>query len=236
MRRDLNEKSLQMSKTRNEYDTAEAWLKAAYEALRPDFEAIGKTLPAVIHADFGFTSHGSKKTGISGQFYEGSASTDGISKLIVRCNADDVIAILETVAHQGVHAVVGAEDGHGKAFREVALRIGLEPPMVTSKAGKRLTERLYALAAELGPFPNAKLNFETVGANGKAKHVSDQPKTQENRQLKVECLVDGCGYCARAAAKWLRIGLPLCPVHREPMHPEKPLPVEEVAVLEEGTG
>ena len=46
------------------------------DALRPDFEAIGKTLPAAIHGNFGFTSHGSKKTGITGQYYDGGASTD----------------------------------------------------------------------------------------------------------------------------------------------------------------
>jgi len=224
-----------MSKLRNEFDTAEAWLRAAVDALRPDFEAIGKTLPATMRCDFGFTSHGSKKTGISGQYYDGSASTDNVPKMIVRCSTDDPVAILEAVVHQCDHAVVGVQEGHGKAFREVALRgIGLEPPMRTSKAGKRLSERLHALAAELGPFPNARLNFETIGADGKEKRVADLPKTQENRQLKVECLVEGCGYCARATAKWLRIGLPLCPVHREPMHPEKPLPEVEGANLEEG--
>jgi hypothetical protein len=55
-----------MSKLKNEYDTAEAWLRAAFDALRPDFEAIGKTLPATIRGNFGFTSHGGKKTGITG--------------------------------------------------------------------------------------------------------------------------------------------------------------------------
>jgi hypothetical protein len=222
-----------MSKLKNEFDTDQAWLRAAFDALRPDFEAIGKTLPATVRPYFGFTAHGSKKTGITGQYYDGGASTDTIPKLIIRCNTDDPAAILEAVVHQCVHAVVGVQEGHGKAFREVALRIGLEPPMRTSKAGKRLSDRLHVLSAELGPFPNSRLNFETTGADGKEKRVADQPKKQENRQLKVECLVQGCGYCARAAAKWLRIGLPLCPVHREPMHPEKPLPKEEVADREE---
>lgn len=223
-----------MSKLKNEHDTAEAWLRAAFEGLRPDFEAIGKNLPALIHADFGFTSHGSKKTGISGQYYDAAASTDGIGKLIIRCNNDDPVAILEAVVHQAVHAVVGAKEGHGKPFRETGLRIGLEPPMRTSKAGKRLSERLHALAAELGPFPNATLNFETVGADGKEKRVADRPKKQQARMLKAECLVTDCGYCIRTTAMWLRIGLPLCPVHREPMHPEKPLP-EDDGDQEEGT-
>jgi hypothetical protein len=222
-----------MSKLKNEHDTAEAWLRAAVDALRPDFEAIGKKLPATIRGDFGFTSHGSKKTGISGQYYEGSASTDKIPKLIIRCNTDDPAAILEAVVHQCCHAVVGVQEGHGKAFREVALRIGLEPPMRTSKAGKRLTERLHALSAELGPFPNARLNFETVGADGKEKTVADRPKKQETRQLKAECPV--CGYSIRSTAKWFRVGIPCCPDHPMPMVLEKPLP-EDDGDREEGTG
>jgi hypothetical protein len=110
-----------MSKLRNEFDTDQAWLRAAVDGLRPDFEAIGKTLPAAIRCNFGFTSHGSKKTGITGQYYDGGASTDTIPKLIIRCNTDDRVAILEAVLHQGCHAVVGVEEGHGKAFRELAL-------------------------------------------------------------------------------------------------------------------
>ena len=223
-----------MSKLRNEFDTDQAWLRAAVDGLRPDFEAIGKTLPAAMRCNFGFTSHGSKKTGISGQFYDGGASTDTIPKLIIRCNTDDPAAILEAVVHQCVHAVVGVEEGHGKAFREVALRIGLEPPMRTSKAGKRLSERLHALSAELGPFPNARLNFETTGADGKEKRVADQPKTQENRQLKATC--PKCGYTVRTTAKWFRVGMPCCPVDLVPMVLEKPLPDDDGGDREESAG
>jgi hypothetical protein len=221
-----------MSKLKNEFDTDQAWLRAAFEALRPDFEAIGKTLPAPIHPNFGFTSHGSKKTGITGQYYDGSASTDDVPKLIIRCNTDEPLPILEAVVHQCTHAVVGVQEGHGKAFREVALRIGLEPPMRTSKAGKRLAERLHALAAELGPFPNARLNFETIGADGKEKRVADQPKKQESRQLRAAC--PKCGYTVRSTAKWFRVGMPCCPVDLVAMVLEKPLPDDDGDDREQG--
>jgi hypothetical protein len=221
-----------MSKLKNEFDTDQAWLRAAFEALRPDFEAIGKTLPAAPRCNFGFTAHGSKKTGITGQYYDGSASTDTLPKLIIRCNTDEPFTILEAVVHQCVHAVVGVEEGHGKTYREVGLQIGLEPPMRTSKAGKRLSERLHALSAELGPFPNSRLNFETTGADGKEKRVADQPKTQENRQLKATC--PKCGFPVRTSAKWFRVGMPCCPVDLVPMVLEKPLPEEEGGDPEEG--
>ena len=221
-----------MSKLKNEFDTAEAWLRAAFDALRPDFEAIGKTLPAAIRPNFGFTSHGSKKTGITGQYYDGGASTDTIPKLIIRCNTDDPAAILEAVVHQCVHAVVGVEEGHGKAYREVGLRIGLEPPCAPARPGSASASVYTSWPPELGPFPNARLNFETIGADGKEKRVADQPKKQENRQLKAAC--SKCGYTIRSTAKWFRVGMPCCPVDLVAMVLEKPLPDDDGDDREEG--
>ena len=110
-------------KHRNEHLTAESWLIAAVDALRADFTATGKKIPEPLHCDWGFDGHGTKKTEVSGQFWEGSASTDGIPKIIIRSVTDDVVAILDALVHQCVHASVGAQEGHGKGFRELALRI-----------------------------------------------------------------------------------------------------------------
>jgi hypothetical protein len=104
--------------------------------------------------------------------------------------------------------------------------------MRTSKAGKRLSERLHVLSLELGPFANARLNFETIGADGKEKRVADQPKKQENRQLKATCAK--CGYTVRTTAKWFRVGMPCCPVDLVPMVLEKPLPDDDGGDREEG--
>ena len=223
-----------MSKLRNEFDTAEAWLRAAVDGLRPDFEAIGKTLPAAMRCNFGFTSHGSKKTGITGQYYDGGASTDTIPKLIIRCNTDDPAAILEAVVHQCVHAVVGVEEGHGKAFREVALRIGLEPPMRTSKAGKRLSERLHALSAELGPFPECPPEFrdDRRRRQGKARRGSAEDAGKPPAEGGMPCR--GYDYCARARPSGCGSACRCCPVDRDPMVLEKPLPDDDGDDREEG--
>ena len=209
-----------MSKLKNEYDTAEAWLRAAFDALRPDFEAIGKTLPAAIHRNFGFTSHGSKKTGITGQYYDGGASTDKIPKLIIRCNTDDPAAILEAVVHQCVHAVVGVKEGHGKAFREVALRIGLEPPMRTSKAGKRLRS-VYTPCRPNWPVPKCPTEFrdDRRRRQGKARRGSAEeagkPAAESGMPCKVRILHPRDGQVAAhrpaalpcASSPWIRKSL-----------------------------
>ena len=102
-----------------------------------------------------------------------------------------------------------------------------------ARPGSACRGRLHALSAELGPFPNARLNFETTGADGKEKRVADQPKKQENRQLKAACLVE-VRIFRPPAAKWFRVGMPCCPVIWAPMDPEKPLPDEDGDDREEG--
>jgi hypothetical protein len=65
-----------------------------------------------------------------------------------------------------------------------------------------LAERLQILAINLGPLPHAKLDF--AGA-------SDVPKKQSKKWLRAECA--SCEYSIRITAKWVKIGLPICPVN-----------------------
>ena len=85
-----------------------------------------------------------------------------------------------------------------------------------------------------GPFPNARLNFETIGADGKEKRVADQPKKQENRAAESGMPAPKCGYTVRTTAKWFRVGMPCCPVDLVPMVLEKPLPDDDGDDQEEG--
>ena len=114
--------------------------------------------------------------------------------------------------HELVHAALPPDAKHGKEFREAALRIGLEGPMRHAMPGAVLKERLNELAASLGPFPHARLNFDRVTLAGEA--VADRPKKQGTRMLKAECLGAGCGYTVRVAAHWIKdCGPPHCAKH-----------------------
>jgi hypothetical protein len=120
--------------------------------------------------------------------------------------------------HELVHASLPPEAKHGKLFREAALRIGLEGQMRHAMPGPVLRERLNALAASLGPFPHARLNFDRMTLAGLV--ASDRPKKQGTRMLKAECPAPGCGYTVRVAARWItECGPPHCPLHGQ-MHTE----------------
>jgi hypothetical protein len=216
-----------MSK-RNSQETAEGFLRIIIdEGFRPPFEKLGYKLPEKIDIDFGFTSHGSR-TGPAGEFYDGAATTNGVPKMNIRCDTADIDKILKAVGHQCLHAAVGAGEGHGKRFRDCALRMQYEgSKMREAVPGKDLMERLHALAESLGPFPRGALQFETLdhsGAEKKPKLAADHPEKQKNRQLKCECLLEDCGYIARVSAMNLREkGAPICPIHNTPMwHEELP--------------
>jgi hypothetical protein len=92
---------------------------------------------------------------------------------------------------------------HGKQFRDIALLVGLQGKMRQTTPTLLLTEKLKAIAANLGTLPHAKLNF--TGA-------SDVPKKQAKKWLKAECGAS-CGYSVRITSKWAKIGLPACPVN-----------------------
>jgi hypothetical protein len=113
----------------------------------------------------------------------------------------DGAGIVVTLAHELTHSCVGIEAGHGKLFKQCALRIGLAGPMRATVASPEFTAWAEALFTRIGPYP--------------AGFLVDTPR-QGTRQLK--CLCPACGYTARVTRKWLTIaGPPICPSDRVPM-------------------
>jgi hypothetical protein len=92
---------------------------------------------------------------------------------------------------------------HGKEFREIATRVGLEGKMRETVPTPLLHERLVAIAATLGTLPHAKLDYTAR---------SDAPKKTGVRTLKAECSA-ACGYTIRILPKWAKAGLPVCPIN-----------------------
>jgi hypothetical protein len=157
------------------------------------------------------TSHG-KKGKVAGECWHAGASDDSHHEIIIRADFADPAEVLGILAHELVHAALPPDAKHGKQFREAALKIGLEGQMRHAMPGPVLRERLNELAATLGPFPHARLNFDRVTLAGVV--AADKPKKQGTRMLKAECFGAGCGYTVRVAARWIKdCGPPHCPKH-----------------------
>ena len=190
-------------KNNNFHNTREAWLRSGTDILRLYFEKLGYKLPENIRFAIAFTSTG-KRGRIAGECWHPSASQDQHFEIIIRADIADPVEVLGTLCHELIHTLLPPTIKHGKEFREIALRIGLEGKMRHAMPGPVLKERLHAIAASLGPLPHAKLDFSAA---------SDVPKKQTTRMLKAECSADACGYAIRLSSKWAKAGLPVCPVN-----------------------
>jgi len=185
----------------NKQSSRESWLQAATNELRPYFEKLGYSLPDKIRFAIAFTSGGKK--GIAGECWHPSASADKSFEIIVRADKDDPVEILGILVHELVHSLLPVAVKHGKEFREIAWRVGLEGKMREASPSPILRERLTQLAANLGPLPHAKLDFAAR---------SDAPKKQGIKSLRAECGAS-CGYAIRIIPKWAKAGLPICPIN-----------------------
>ena len=187
----------------NLHTTREGWLLAATNELRSYFQLYVYTLPDKIRFSIAFTSTG-KRGHMAGECWHAEASNDQHYEIIIRIDNDDPVEVLAVLVHELVHTILPPTVKHGKEFRDIALRIGLEGEMRHTRPNPSLKERLIALATSLGALPHAKLNF--IGS-------SDVPKKQRTRHLVAECSTDGCGYRVQISAKWARAALPTCPMN-----------------------
>lgn len=204
------------------YTTREEWLQAAVKIMTPVFEGHDYKVPA-IHVSTGWPSKGGLGTNkrTLGQCWANEASADGkcqifISPMLTVCD-DTCVNVLQVLIHEVCHAVVGCNQGHGKAFKKCATAVGLEGKMTSTKASPDLMVRFGEWVKELGNYPHSKLDPKLSGV-----------KKQSTRMLKCTCSEDGCEFIVRASKKaLLEIGAPLCPHNNKPMSFEIPDEDEE---------
>jgi hypothetical protein len=189
-----------------EQDNRESWLNRVAVGMAPLFEALGTPLPSRVRVAIGFTSRGAKGKAI-GECWDNRCSGDGHFEIFIRpdlAHAPDAMPaqIAAILAHELVHAAVGIAAGHGKAFKRIALGLGLVGPMRATTPGDVFLATITPILAGAGPLPHARL--DTGGE-------TTRPKKQGTRLLKCEC--EACGYTVRTARKWLELaGAPSCPI------------------------
>lgn len=178
--------------------TREEWLTAAKEELRPLFLIAGYDLPEKIRMSVGFSGkniRGSRNGKILGVAYNHIVSSDDTCEIFVTPEIDNAVDVLAILCHELIHAIL-PNAGHGAAFRQCAVAIGLEGRMTSTIASLNLREKLEAIVNKIGKYPMAKLN------------LTDREK-QSTRLHKIECPL--CGAVAYMTRKWLdKVGTPAC--------------------------
>lgn len=188
------------SPTKNVQRTRENWLQDAVEQLKPIFSIQGYQVPDV-QVSIGFTSRGMHSNHV-GQCWSQAQARDELNHIFLVPNIDDPVEILDTLVHELVHAVDDCRSGHGRPFKKIATRIGLEGPMRNAHANKALRMKLAEIAQFLGPLPHAAL--------------IPQPRRRVSfTRPKARC--SQCDYEVPMLKRFLEYGPPLCPVHKTPM-------------------
>lgn len=192
------------TETAARFTTREEWLVAAVELLARDvFNPSGIDLPAV-RVSVGWPGGRGNKNAVIGQCWASAAASDKVAQLFISPKLDDAVRVLDVLSHELVHAADDCQSGHKGRFAKWARIIGLEGKLTATVAGDELTEKLSAIAEELGLYPHAAL-ASVDGAEG--------PKKQTTRMLKLEAPC--CGYIVRTTAKWIEVGMPSCPCGNE---------------------
>jgi len=131
-----------------------------------------------------------------GQCFPKHMHAGGINQIVITPNYDGStiegsIDILGTLVHELVHAVDNCVSGHGQAFKNCALAVGLLPPMRSTPESEELREWLRKnILDKLGKFPHKKVTL-----NG--------TKKQTTRNIKVTC--DCCEFSFRTSRKNLEL-------------------------------
>lgn len=165
------------------FETREAWLKAAVGLITPIFEEHGYKVPEY-RVSCGWPSRGATKSNTQtiGQAWSHTCSGDDTPEMFISpvLGAGEVSIVLETLAHEMVHIVVGQECGHRGAFKKCATLIGLEGKMTATHAGEALAGQLQDVANTLGTYPHAKITpGETLKKNKNRHHKFICADTEE---------------------------------------------------------
>ena len=204
----------------NRHEFRESWLRDAAQRLRPDFAKLGYEIPENIRFAIAFTSTG-RNGNRKSESWHAASSADSHYEIFIRADIAHPVEVLGLLVKELVHTVIPDGSGHGKAYRGVALNIGLIPPMRTARPSGSLLQRLEQVAEALGPLPHERLNITDeplISVNpGKppARAISlNGYKKQTARMLRATCASTECGFLVRVAAEKVRdIGPPHCPRH-----------------------
>lgn len=183
-----------------EFKTREEWLRAAYDIFVDRLKPHG-ALPKEVHILCSWP-HGSRKA--IGQFMDDTWVKNQSSYIFISPTLEDRTEILHTLIHEMIHAL--GISGHGKVFKRIGTKLGLEGKMKASHAGPDLMLELLLIADKLGKYPHA-----TIVEKPKL------PKTAKKTIMRFMSPVDPDYVIWMTPAKAASYGPPICPVSKELM-------------------
>jgi hypothetical protein len=146
-----------------------------------------------------------------GAHYSHHFSQGGEQHILIHPSLEDSIKVVGVLIHELIHAQLPTDAGHGKQFREVALKVGLTGKMTATEETDDLKQTIATWVKKVGDYPHTTFD------------VSKARKKQTTRMIKVACESNDteCGegkYKVRMSRTLIEeFGEPLCPCCGEHM-------------------
>ena len=195
--RQSSETALNQSTVSKDTINREQWLQLAIRHLAPLFNVLGHQVPSV-KVSVGFPSGGLRSSAI-GQCWARDGAQDKQNHIFISPTLGSAYAVIDTLAHELIHAVDDCKHKHGKEFKALALALGMQGPMRHAEAGPTLKVKLEKILDTLPPYPHGKLN---------ATHK----RTLSIPPPKACCSI--CGYKVTVPKRFLHFGAPICPADK----------------------
>jgi hypothetical protein len=146
-----------------------------------------------------------KKMKTIGAHYSHHFSTGGEQHILIHPSLENSNKVVGVLIHELIHAQLPTDAGHGKEFRNIALKVGLCGKMTATEETEELQEKISSWVKKLGDYPHTSFD------------VSKSRKKQTTRMLKTMCMSDNehCGnghYKTRMSRSLIEnFGAPFCP-------------------------
>jgi hypothetical protein len=161
--------------------TREEWLNlASAYAIRHIESSANVQLQTNVRFSCGFP--GGRGTGLKaiGQCWPVEASADQTAEIFISPILSDGMAVLGTMVHELVHAIVGCKHGHKAPFKRVAEASGLTGKMTSTTETDQLKETMRGWLVALGDYPHAALSM--VGRKKQSTRRSMQVDGQDSEE------------------------------------------------------
>ncbi len=141
----------------------ETWLeKFTDQFLLDHFKNAGYEINSELRSKLKFScsltsGRGSKNARAIGLHFDPKASKGAFHEIMISPIIEDSARVADILIHEIVHAVVGNQAGHGKAFKRCALAVGLTGKMTATIASEDLKSKLDSWIESFGKYPHREL-------------------------------------------------------------------------------
>lgn len=191
-----------MEELKEIFKTREEWLMAAKDLLQSRIFRIWE-IPENTKV-----SCGPCKGKAVGTCYNKLLSESGCTEIFISPKINDELRVLDVLAHELIHSILGVNKKHDSKFKKIAKEIGLLEPWTATTASEELKEELKIFLPTLGKYPHAKLL--TLEDKKEQKEPKEQAAkmyvctgTKEEPHDEWKCLVK---------KKFIDMAEPICPI------------------------